>query len=844
MKLKLKALLSCLVVIATLVVSQIAFLAPASAAEGEYADMFVYVGSSRTEVHQEGFFDYSWVQICNNGNASIKNFTFDSQETNWTLDTLTVAQPDQWNTATDLGSISGNVWTGQMDPTQCLTLFQWGHVTGNNGDEAGHTFSITASTLYDDTVNVDPNSADDTASLTLPITAPQYEVNLTPYIGDSGHTYETVWDGFVPQYQWINVCSSGSGTLKSFQLDVTTQNWSGVSFGVDTNSWSNSGVLDAGSITSDGLWTGQLQPDKCINFRMYGTVSGSIGDDAVITAVVSNGIFLDDTVNVDTYPGDDTRDLIQPIQEPVYSLELSTYLGNNNAEFPVHGRFQNTWMHICSSGYGSIESMSFNFETQNWTMESIQVDSYAAPDNNNATDLGSISTNGVWHGRLDAGQCIVFHADGPITGNLGDIVSWTATMTSSTLTGGEPNIDSFSGNDSMTISAPVAETGDLAIQTRLMTSGSITDGSSVSYEVEIQNVGAGVIHDSDIGLYYILPVGASLIGITDLNTEDALSPVGCASMGPVNEIAPAFQNYSGEVIQCLLHGPQAGIVPGSSYPFQLDLEATQGFTSGNTEVYGVVLSGNIQEPDSATFVMEFSSGRDGFRLNINNIMHLTYDANELQVTINRCEGYSEEVVNDDACFTVEFSKPVWAASFDITDLVLEGGGHVTSFEMVNNTKWTVHISGMTPGGTLRLMLGVASVSDYSAVANGTSVLGENIIRFAAPETASEDNAGTSATVLDPSSSGSVEKGTASTASANTGSSLSELTQSLITLGTASGLVSEIPDTFAAKLDSAVLLLGSLSIMKNYVLDFAFIIINFAGLTALILILKNRRRVSA
>ena len=47
-------------------------------------------------------------------------------------------------------------------------------------------------------------------------------------------------------------------------------------------------------------------------------------------------------------------------------------------------------------------------------------------------------------------------------------------------------------------------------------------------------------------------------------------------MGPISQVAPAFQNYSGEVIQCMLQGPQDGIAPGSSYPFRLDLGAAPG----------------------------------------------------------------------------------------------------------------------------------------------------------------------------------------------------------------------------------------------------------------------------
>jgi|GEM_PF-2368766 len=844
MKKVLKKFFTSLLVVSTLAISQVALLQTASAADGDFGDIRVLNQASGTEVMSQGFFDNSWISVCNDGNAAIKSISFQNDTTGWDLTSLTIQERQEWNTATDLGSITlEGVWTGLVEPSQCFTIFQWGTVDGEVGTNAVHTVTVSSSVLYDDTANVDPEPSNDTSTLTRSITPPVYATNLTPYIGDSGFTYPTVWDGFIPQYQWVNICSWGIGTLKSFQVDITTENWINTSFELDTSPWSNDTVLDPGSITSDGLWTGQLQVNECINLRAYGEVSGEIGEDAVWTATVSDGVFVDDTLNVDTNSSDDTATLVQPIQEPVYSLELGSYVGNNNTEFMFQGQFQNTWIHVCSTGYGSVESMNFEFETQNWTLESLEVDTYVHPSNNNATDLGSISMDGEWNGTLEAGQCIVFRATGPITGNLGDTVSWTVNLASSTLTGGEPNVDGNLSNNEMTISAPIAETGDLAIQTRLMTPGEIADGSNISYEVEVQNIGAGTITDSLIGLYYILPEGASWIGITDLDVQDDLVPLGCVNNGPVAAQAPSLSAYSGDVIQCGLQGPADGITPGSSYPIRLDLEASEGFVSGETEVYGVALSGNIQEPDSATFVMEIQSGRDPFRLGMNNIMHLVYDNNELQVTINRCEGIGENVSEDDACFTVEFSKPVWAASFDVNDLVLVGGGNVYSFVQDSSTKWTVRINGMTPGGTLQLLLGAASVSDYSAVSNGVEVLGENMVRYT---TGSGDSPnGNEETVAVTTNNGtSSNSGSASkliSAGIQPGVAPTAASDSTPLLGITSGLIAEIPKLFSIDISKS-LILGKWSLTQNNVLDFSIIIVNLAGLAALMFVAFDRKKV--
>lgn len=838
MRSKWKAWLSTATILGTLVASQVAFVTPASAAEGDAVHLNMYVGAYMQSAGPGAELTRAYAHICTGGEGSLEQIVFDSQTTNIDITSFTVQefQVDN-NNATDLGSVSNEgVWTGQLDAGQCLAFDPVGTYTGVLGESASWTISIVSSTLVGGEVNVDPDLANDTDSFSIVLAQSS---DLAIYLGMGGEA-GPVWEGFDYDSHWTNICSSDDsyGVIKTLDLDITSVNWTNVNIHVQDYPWSNTDVDDPGSIDGDGNWTGQLQPGACLTIAMDATVSGALGDTAQWYATINGSTFVDDTINVDPQSNNDSTSLLQEITEPVEAVDLNMYVGNNNIAFPFGGQFSNTWGHICTSGYGTVSSITFDIETSNWNMTDFN-SQQISDTGNNATDPGSVS-NGVWTGLLEAGQCLVLNGNGPVTGNVGDTVSWTISILSSTLVGGALNNEPNLTNQTMAISGPIAETGDLAIQTRLMTSGEITDGTTVDYEVEIQNIGAGPIFDSQIGLYYVLPEGATLMGVTDSNPDDGLSVSGCQSMGPIGDLGPAFSAYEGEVIQCLLQGPEEGIPAGSSYPFVFQLEATQGFATGATEVFGVVLTGNISEPDSYAFVYEFTNGRDGFALPINNIMHLTYDANELQVTINRCDGYAQEVTIDDACFTVEFSKPVWAASFDVNDLVIEGGGHVTSFEMVNNTKWTVHISGMTPGGTIRLFLGTASVTDYSAVLNGTSVLGENIIRFV---TLDENQASNLATAITETAA-TLESGTLTGLSAGSTSSddqLVLLTKTPINLETVSGLVSEIPDIFKDKIENATLLLGSWSITRSNVLDFAFIIINFTGLTAMILILKNRRQ---
>ena len=841
MKKIVKQLLTSLLVVSTLIVSQITLLQPASAAEGDAVDIFFYVGNNTNNGFMQGqtFQANSWIQVCANGTGSLKSFDVDTTSTGLTSTSFYVQDFNaDWNNATDIGSINGDgIWTGQIDAGQCLSLGEEGTVTGEIGTNLEYSGTIASSTLLDDSPNVDPNLGDNSSSYSKPIIEPVYSLDLVAYVGDGS---PTVSQGFT-YTPYLNICAWGLGSVTEFDLDIQTTNYTNVSFNVQPHAWSNQDVNDKGVIDSSGHWTGNLQHNSCVNLEIHLTGAGEIGQNAAIAVTILSSKVTGGTNNPGQLNNGGEPVLTREIVIPVEDVDLNMYVGTNNVTFPVGGQFSNAWGHVCSSGYGTVEEMTFRVQTAGWTMTDFQTQQ-VTDQGNNATDPGEI-VDGVWMGELEAGQCLVLNAIGPITGAIGEDVSWTITIESSKLFGGAPNPDSYQANQTMGISKPVGIPGDLAIQTRLVTSGEIEAGSTVSYEIEIQNVGAGVIPDSQVGLYYVLPEGASLIGVVDSDLGDALSLVGCQSMGPISEVGPAFSYYSGEVIQCLLDSSLGEVPAGASYPFVLKLEASGGFSSGETEVYGVVLSGNISEPDSFSFTYEFNSGRDGFQLPINNIMHLVYDANELAVTINRCEGVSLDTSVDDACFTVQFNKPVWAASFDVSDLVLVGGGNVYSFVQNSSTKWTVQINGMTPGGTLQLLLGASSVSDYSAVQNGVEVLGENVIRFSGGTKAATGNSGDAPSASTSKSVGSgIGKASSSMVSLGIESGAVSVvaSDSVPIIGAASGLVAEIPRIFSSDFNKT-LLLGKWSFTQNNVLDFAIVLVNLAGLAALIIVALDRRK---
>ena len=358
--------------------------------------------------------------------------------------------------------------------------------------------------------------------------------------------------------------------------------------------------------------------------------------------------------------------------------------------------------------------------------------------NNNATDLGSITKIGdwstpnaprqfIWNGTIEPGQYLVLRMSGLVTGNIGDNASLQWTILSSKLAGDVDNVDTDLGNQTSSFTIPIIGNGDLAVETRLVTTDEINVGDTVTYDLYVKNVGEYAIADNSLGVFFLMPEGSTFGSIVDLDLDDDLISLGCAPF-PAEYLPPDFP-YDGDMIQCGLQSVSGSISPDSVFPFAINITASQAFSDGTAEVIGVALTLSGTEPDSSIFVGMIEVGQDAFSLDLNNIMRLAYDPNALTVTINRCIGIGAVVNVNDACFTVTFNKRIYAPSFTVDDIVLEGGGNVYSFVQDSDTQWTVRVNDMTLGGTLTLLLGSESVIDYSAVQNGTQVLGINTVRY-------------------------------------------------------------------------------------------------------------------
>lgn len=425
---------------------------------------------------------------------------------------------------------------------------------------------------------------------------------------------------------------------------------------------------------------------------------------------------------------------------------------------------------VCNDGTTDVISLSLSSVFTNYAIDF----AFTLPPGLarvNATDPGTFDeSTGVWTGLIKGGECMAIGYGGHVTGADGETIVDDFTILSSVLGDSSTNDETLtSGNNTAQyVTSPISPTADIAISTRLLTSGTITTGSQVSYEVTIKNVGLGEYIDSPsndfaLGLYFLLPGGSTLNdpdGIVDQDTGDGLTINGCNTQD-TSAVGPGIAIYPGKVAGCSMSA-SAPLPAGSEYKFIVNITAGSSFTTGSTGAYAVVIA---EDPQSMLFQVSLMGGAQGdvFAVPNNNWEYLVYDSQVLQTTVARCPGQGATTSDGTGCLRVSFSKKIYAPSFQKSTIVLSGGGTVDTLTQLNDYTWEVHIVGIPQGATTALTLLADQIVDYSAVQNGVSVLGENTIRFGGDEV--------EVTTSVPSSSGSAQGNTTAAGTlATTGSS--------------------------------------------------------------------------
>lgn len=217
-----------------------------------------------------------------------------------------------------------------------------------------------------------------------------------------------------------------------------------------------------------------------------------------------------------------------------FTCAINAFAAPGSADLAVdlnlnaYGRI--AWFTVENNGDETIESFSFDFTVENADL----ISHFSSISETTATTPGTINfTTGEWVGELGNGQRLTFGLVLDVTGNNGDAESLDVEITSSSLLGGGVNIDPNSSDDSSGDSWVIEDAPDLSVSSRLLTPGTITTGTEISYELSIANVGQGSLVTSEkTDLYFLIPAQASFVNLTDLDPSDGVTLDGaCMDMG-------------------------------------------------------------------------------------------------------------------------------------------------------------------------------------------------------------------------------------------------------------------------------------------------------------------------
>jgi|GEM_PF-5340300 len=388
-----------------------------------------------------------------------------------------------------------------------------------------------------------------------------------------------------------------------------------------------------------------------------------------------------------------------------------------------------------SSGSDSIESIDFDVQAENFDITSV----YVVPVNpsNVPTDLGSVNqTTFEWNGQLDSGQSFFFAVNGIVNGDIGDEVSISISLLSSTVLGGTPN-DDPNPSSPVTFTNTIEDVWDFGFEVQWLTDTTVRANEPFQLAGVISNVGTASYPGADweIPFYIVMPSGSTFVSVVDDDPSDGLTPT-CQSEGNAGDYlndefnSTAYDAYDDEIVVCQLASDSGDIAPGEELAITINGTAgTDGLTAGVSKLIGFVMAPDGYEIESAQIIEVFDRDEDVFDLAYNNMFNETFNPGSLVATITRCEGQSEVTSANSACFKVSFNREVNEGTFDASDITISGGGTVSSFVQESTNEWTVTISGMTANTTITVGLLENATIDAYGVANSVSVLGTNTVRY-------------------------------------------------------------------------------------------------------------------
>jgi hypothetical protein len=362
------------------------------------------------------------------------------------------------------------------------------------------------------------------------------------------------------------------------------------------------------------------------------------------------------------------------------------------------------------------------------------------------------SLTGLWQGALDMNQELYLQVTCTTTGSVGQNIDIAADVdTGTVINPSVPNVDPDMANNTATASVPISATSDDSIIGTLQTTGPILNGTSFVVRQTISNLGAGPSSAAGgLSVIFVLPPNVSFNSVTDINISDNYDLVGCS----VIPGASSAQGYpdSSDAVMCTVTSTTNELSPGDSFSIDFNLQANADLIPGVSrfDSFIVDFGGSSTDPDSGVVSNGLGTGT-GYSLTNppvnNNVSVVTYTLDPLTATITPCVGQSNPTTINDACFTLQFNKPINESTLELSDLV-SSNGTIYSLIKLDSTTWELRVKDMNPGAvTVNIATGTVTDLEIMALSNNPS---SSIIYQLPPSSEPQQNTTNSNTNTDPS----------------------------------------------------------------------------------------------
>jgi hypothetical protein len=433
----------------------------------------------------------------------------------------------------------------------------------------------------------------------------------------------------------------------------------------------------------------------------------------------------------------------------VFESDLRINIVDTPSPYAQPGSTVTYGVRVANDGPGSVDSFVVDINQTNCTTTNVVV----VNGSSTATTPGTYdSLTGLWQGALDMNQELYLQVTCTTTGSVGQNIDIAADVdTGTVINPSVPNVDPDMANNTATASVPISAISDDSIVGTLQTTGPILNGTNFIVRQTISNLGAGPSSAAGgLSVIFVLPPNVSFNSVTDINISDNYDLVGCS----VIPGASSAQGYpdSSDAVMCTVTSTTNELSPGDSFSIDFNLQANADLIPGVSrfDSFIVDFGGSSTDPDSGVVSNGLGTGT-GYSLTNppvnNNVSVVTYTLDPLTATITPCAGQANPTTINDACFTLQFNKPINESTLELSDLV-SSNGTIYSLIKLDSTTWELRVKDMNPGAvTVNIATGTVTDLEIMALSNNPS---SSIIYQLPPSSEPQQNTTNSNTNTDPS----------------------------------------------------------------------------------------------